>query len=75
LEIVKEEMKEMNEQVRRLVFELNEKITQKNENEEVWYLNNELDYFKNEALKLFETNKDLRIEVKLLKKSIRDYEL
>lgn len=37
----------MSDEVRRLVFELNSKISQRNENEEVWFLNNELDYFKN----------------------------
>jgi hypothetical protein len=38
-------------------------------------LSNELDYFKNEALQLFSVNKELRVEIKLLKNTIRDYEV
>lgn len=64
----------MNEEVRRLVFQLNSKISQRNENEEVWFLNNELDYFKNEALKLFSENKELRVEMKILRKTIKEYQ-
>lgn len=57
-----------------MVFELNSKISQKNENEEVWFLNNELDYFKNQALKLFSENKELRVEVKILRATIKEYQ-
>ena len=41
----------------------------------MWVLSNELDYFKNEALKLFSANKQLRVENKLLAKTIRDYQI
>jgi hypothetical protein len=41
----------------------------------MWVLSNELDYFKNEALKLFAANKQLRVENKLLAKTIRDYQI
>jgi hypothetical protein len=41
----------------------------------MWFLSNELDYFKNEAHKLFSSNKELRISNKLLLKTIKDYEI
>lgn len=75
LEIVKEEMGEAFREVRKLAAELNKKIAVRNENEEVWYLSNELDYFKNEALKLFEANNHLRLTNKLLTKTIKDYQI
>ena len=36
-------------------------------------MNNELDYFKNQAFKLFEENKRGRVEIKLLKKRVEDF--
>jgi hypothetical protein len=70
--IVKEEVEEMKEETARIISQLNERINQKNADSELWYLNNELDYFKDIAFKLYQENKELKIKTKILEKRIRD---
>ena len=54
---------------------MNKKIAEKNVHNELWHIKNELDYFKIEALKLFELNKGYRVEIKLLKKQVKDLQI
>lgn len=60
-------------QTNRMVIDLNEQTKSKNVNSSLWELNNELDYFKNVAFKLFEENRALKIQVKLLDKKEKDF--
>lgn len=59
----------------KLVEQLNQKIAEKNVHNELWHTQNELDYFKNQAVKLFEENKNFRLQLKLLQKTIQDLQI
>lgn len=71
---MKEEVEEMKEETAKIISELNERIHQKNADSELWHLNNELDYFKNVAFKLYQENKEVKIKIRILEKRIRDDE-
>jgi len=50
----------MREETEKVVSQFNSMILEKNKENEIWSLNNELDYFKSEAKKLFDSNKLLK---------------
>lgn len=52
--IVRNEVAEMREETRKAVEALNVAIAQKNTEDEIWKLNNEVDYFKNQTYQLFQ---------------------
>jgi hypothetical protein len=55
--LVKGEIEEMRAETQKIVERLNEAIAQKNTEDEIWKLSNELDYFKSQTFSLFSLNK------------------
>jgi regulator of replication initiation timing len=57
------------------VEQLNQAIAQKNTEDEIWKLSNELDYFKTQTYNLFNENKKLREQAGLLRASLREMQV
>lgn len=55
--------------------ELNRAILEKNTEDEIWKLSNELDYFKSQTFSLFEQNRTLRKQLSQLKQQVKDNQL
>lgn len=73
--IVKGEIEAMKEETKEMVERLNIAITQRNNDDEIWSLNNELDYFKVQALSIFNHNKQMKEEIATLKSTVREMEI
>lgn len=58
-----------------MVEQLNVAITQRNNDDEIWSLNNELDYFKTQTLSIFNQNKQMKEEIATLKGTVREMEI
>ena len=54
-----------------MVEEYNEMMDSKNKETEIYNLKNELDYFRSEALKLFDINKSLNDDNKSLRELVK----
>ncbi len=68
--LVKGEIEAMREQTQQIVVRLNQTIKQKNTQDQIWKLSNELDYFKSQTYKLFKQNKKIREEMVILRRQI-----
>ncbi len=55
--------------------QLNQAIAQKNTEDEIWKLSNELDYFKTQTSNLFNENKKIREQSNHLKKTINEMQV
>lgn len=65
----------MRAETNKIVERLNQAIKDKNTDDEIWKLSNELDYFKSQTYKLFKENKQVREEMKLLRRQIKEYQI
>lgn len=70
--LVRNEMEEMKGETERVVQQLNRAIMEKNTEDEIWKLSNELDYFKTQTFSLFEDNRKLRAQVGALGQQLKD---
>lgn len=61
----------MREETQRIVEQLNQAIAQKNTEDEIWKLSNELDYFKTQTSNLFNENKKIREQGNQLRNTLR----
>lgn len=73
--IVKGEIEAMKEATREMVDQLNLAITQRNTDDEIWSLNNELDYFKAQTLSIFDQNKQMKEEIANLRSTLKQMEI
>lgn len=65
----------MREETQRIVEQLNQAIAQKNTEDEIWKLSNELDYFKTQTSNLFNENKKIREQSNHLKNTLRELQV
>lgn len=65
----------MREETRLIVEKLNDAIAQKNSEDEIWKLSNELDYFKAQTFRLFSENKKAKEDMIALRSKLREMQV
>lgn len=72
ISIMKSEIARMLQDVRDIVGQYNQCIRDKNLSQDLWETRNEMEYFKFEALRLFQENNQLRKQIADLGRQVED---